>query len=172
MAGQPAFLLLMEKILIMGVGNILLGDEGFGVHALQYLESNYIWPENVKLLDGGTLGLMLMAELMECDRVIILDIALGGHEPGTFYRLDNEDMQKTFSLGKTAHSSGIEDILISCDLAGHRPKAVIFAMEPFNYNKASAELTSGASLRLPDFCSRVAQQLNEIGIIVEPVFRA
>ena len=54
-----------QKVLILGVGNILLTDEGFGVRAAAYLEEHYRWPENVTLMDGGTQGLMLMSELMD-----------------------------------------------------------------------------------------------------------
>ena len=54
-----------QKVLILGVGNILLTDEGFGVRAAAYLEEHYRWPGNVTLMDGGTQGLMLMSELMD-----------------------------------------------------------------------------------------------------------
>lgn len=53
-----------KRILILGVGNILLTDEGFGVRAVEYLKAHYRWPEGVRLMDGGTQGLMLMPELL------------------------------------------------------------------------------------------------------------
>lgn len=70
------------RVLIMGVGNILLRDEGFGVAAVNHLEKNYYWPENVRLQEGATQGLLLMSELEECDLLVVLDVVLGGKEPG------------------------------------------------------------------------------------------
>ena len=72
----------------MGVGNILLTDEGFGVRAVEYLQANYTWPENVRLEDGGTQGLLLMSTLMDCDTLVVLDVVLGPEKPGTSYMLE------------------------------------------------------------------------------------
>ena len=74
-----------KRIMIMGVGNILLTDEGFGVRAVEYLQAKYTWPENVRLEDGGTQGLLLMSTLMECDTLVVLDVVLGPEKPGTVY---------------------------------------------------------------------------------------
>ena len=59
------------RVLIMGVGNILLRDEGFGVAAVNHLEKNYDWPENVRLQEGATQGLLLMSELEACDLLVV-----------------------------------------------------------------------------------------------------
>ena len=82
------------RVLIMGVGNILLRDEGFGVAAVNHLEKNYDWPENVRLQEGATQGLLLMSELEECDLLVVLDVVLGGKEPGTVYLLENEQQKQ------------------------------------------------------------------------------
>ena len=87
-----------KRILIMGVGNILLTDEGFGVRAVEHLQANYAWPENVRLLDGGTQGLMLMTELMDCETLVVLDVVLGPEKPGTVYLLEGEDLRKSLSF--------------------------------------------------------------------------
>lgn len=153
------------RILILGVGNTLLGDEGFGVYALRKLEEDWKWPDNVKLVDGGTLGLMLMAELMECDLAIILDIARGGGRPGSFYRID--DLAGSLSDRHSMHQTSMEDVLVSCDLAGHRPQALAFAMEPFDMENISAELTAKAQERLLPFCEKVIAELAKMGIKAE-----
>lgn len=156
-----------KKILILGVGNILLSDEGFGVRAMEYLRENYLWPENVSLVDGGTRGLLLMAELMECDLAIILDIALGNGAPGSVYLLENEALGESLSFGQSMHEASLDDILISCDLAGHRPETLIFALEPFDYQSPKAELSPEAGEALPEFCSKVVKALAERGIRAE-----
>lgn len=148
-----------RNILILGVGNTLLSDEGFGVRAVEYLQANYQWPENINLVDGGTRGLMLMSELMECELAIVLDIALGGHKPGTFYLLDDECLDKSLSFRESMHQTSLNDILISCDLAGSRPQAMIFAMEPFDFQTVSESLSPKAQEALPRFCARVVEEM-------------
>lgn len=154
-----------ERILLLGVGNILLGDEGFGVHALRYLEKEYALPENFRLLDGGTLGLLLMAELLECDLAIILDIALGGKEPGTFYRIEGDDLGARSLPLQSLHQTSLADVLISCELAEHRPKAIVFAMEPFGITGPQAALSLEAEQKLPAFCAKVIEELIKDGYL-------
>ena len=89
-----------EKVLILGVGNILLTDEGFGVRAVEYLESQYRWPENVTLMDGGTQGLMLMSRLMECDFLVVLDVVLGREAPGTSRAARSAPPRRSTNIGE------------------------------------------------------------------------
>ncbi|MBO6003152.1 MAG: hydrogenase maturation protease, partial [Mailhella sp.] len=108
----------MQKILILGVGNILFRDEGIGVRALEWLRGNARFPENVTLLDGGTLGVGLMDALLGCDRAYVLDAVLGGGEPGSIYRLTDENLRKSMSFRDSLHQTDLVDTLISCDLLG------------------------------------------------------
>lgn len=155
----------MQRVLILGIGNTLLGDEGFGVHAMRHLQANYDWPQNFRLLDGGTLGLLLLGELFECDLAIILDIARGGREPGTIYCLEDDALKKSLAICQSSHQTSIEDVLISCELAGHRPRVLIYALEPYDFSSVSAELTPEAAGKLPDFCAKVRRDLTERGIL-------
>lgn len=157
------------KVLILGVGNTLLGDEGFGVHAMRYLERHYVWPENVKLVDGGTLGLLLLAELLECDLAVILDVAQGGHAGGTFYEIGADSLNPSLNLRQSMHQTSLSDTLISCDLAGHRPEAIIYAMEPFDIETVQPELTAAGAAKLPLFCARVISELAKRGIHPEQI---
>lgn len=153
-----------KRVLILGVGNTLLADEGFGVRAADYMAANYHWPPNVRILDGGTLGLLLLGELMECDLLIALDIALLGAKPGTFFRIEGKDFGKSLSLRQSAHQTSLADTLISCDLAGHRPEAVIFAMQPWQCRQLRASLSPDAQNMLPVFCQRVVREIAPLGI--------
>lgn len=157
-----------KRVLILGVGNVLLGDEGFGVHAMRYLAERYHWPDSVRLIDGATLGLMLMGELMDCDVAVILDIATAGNPPGTFYEGDADALGKSLTLPQSMHQTGIKDVLISCELAGYAPEALLFCMEPYNYQIIRAGLTEEASARLPEFCRMVVERLREKGIEAMP----
>ena len=83
-----------DRITILGVGNILLRDEGVGVRVVEELKKGYTFPENVSLVDGGTQGLWLLATIQESDHLIVVDAVLGGGEPGSLYRLEREDLPK------------------------------------------------------------------------------
>lgn len=159
------FIMQTKKILILGIGNILLGDEGFGVRAVEYLQKNYSWPENIDLLDGGTRGLLLLADLMEKDLVIILDIILAGEEPGSMYFMENEDLDKSLNIRESMHQHSINDVLVSCELAGHRPDVLVFGFEPFNFSTLNACLSPQAYERLPQFCEKVLEEMHKRNII-------
>ncbi|MBQ3058889.1 MAG: HyaD/HybD family hydrogenase maturation endopeptidase [Desulfovibrio sp.] len=154
-----------KRILILGVGNILLTDEGFGVRAVEYLQAHYEWPSNVRLMDGGTQALMLMAELQECDFVVILDIVLGPGKPGTIYQLEGEDLRKSLSFRDSMHQTDLVDTLISCELAGHRPEAVVIGLQPFDYKNMCASLSPQAQAMLPTFCQKAVEAMAGMGIV-------
>lgn len=160
----------MEKprVLVLGVGNILLSDEGFGVAAVNRLERDYAWPDNVRLLDGGTLGLFLMPDIMDADFLVVLDVVLGPGAPGTIYRLEGEDLRKSLSFRDSTHQTDLVDTLISCELAGGRPDAVIIGIQPADCETLSPELTPGLAARLTEFCAKVVTELAGLGIAATP----
>ena len=81
-----------KKILVLGVGNILLHDEGIGVHVVKDLEASFTFSDNVTLLDGGTLGLKLLNPIEEADYMIVADCGCDGKKPGTITRLTAKDL--------------------------------------------------------------------------------
>lgn len=153
-----------KKILILGVGNTLLTDEGFGVRAVEYLQSHYSWPGNVRLMDGGTQGLMLMTELLSCDLLIVLDIILGPEKPGTVYCLEGESLRKSLGFRDSIHQLDLVDTLITCRMAGHDIRALVFGIQPFDYHSMHPELTPELRELLPKFCDKVVAALPEHGI--------
>ena len=70
-------------ITIMGVGNLLLTDEGFGIHVVKLLEEHYEFPQNVSVIDGGVLGLNLLGVISEADQLIVIDAVKNGEAPGS-----------------------------------------------------------------------------------------
>uniref|UniRef100_Q7M0Z2 Hydrogenase maturation factor hynC n=1 Tax=Solidesulfovibrio fructosivorans TaxID=878 RepID=Q7M0Z2_SOLFR len=136
------------KILILGVGNILYTDEGVGVRAVERLLETHDFSDNVTLMDGGNLGMKLMAPLMECDYCIVLDAVLGG-DARTIYRLTGEDLRKSLAFKDSMHQSDLVDTLIYCELAGHRPDTVVIGMEPLDFQNMSIELSPAIAERVP-----------------------
>lgn len=156
------------RVLILGVGNILLSDEGFGVAAVERLMRDYTWPDNVRLLEGGTQGLFLMPDLMDCDELVVLDAVLGPGAPGTIYLLEGEDLRKSMSFRDSTHQTDLLDTLVSCELAGHRPRAVVIGVQPGDWQTLSPALTPELEARLPEFCAKVVAELAGRGIRATP----
>jgi len=152
-----------KRILILGVGNILYSDEGLGVHAVKYLEERYSFSPNVTLLDGGVLGKLLMSVLIEHDFVIILDAVLGGEAPGTIYRLENEALRKSLGFRDSQHDVDLVDTLISCEIIGHRPEAVVIGMEPADWRTMTLELTPVCAEKLPKLVGHALEELEAVG---------
>lgn len=146
------------RVLIMGVGNILLRDEGFGVAAVNHLEKNYYWPENVRLQEGATQGLLLMSELEECDLLVVLDVVLGGKEPGTVYLLENEDLSRSLSFQGSMHQTDLLQTLQVCELAGCRPQCLAFGLQPFDWRTMQVGLSPEAEAMLPVFAEKVVAE--------------
>ena len=152
-----------ERILLLGVGNILYSDEGLGVHAVKMLEQGWTFSDNVELLDGGTMGKLLMAPIMDCDRLIVLDAVLGGQKPGSIYRLEDEGLRKSLGFRDSQHQVDLVDTLISCEMAGSRPKAVVMGIEPEDWKTMGLEMTPTIRDALPRYLNLVLEELAATG---------
>lgn len=152
------------KTLVFGAGNLLLTDEGFGVHFIQYLQKHYRFPTDVELYDGGTLGIMVTHMLEEADQVYLVDVIDAKGEPGDIYRYEKED----FMLGKlpikmSPHQIGIQEVLTLSDLRGRCPgKVSLFGIIPASYD-AGVELSALLAAKLPDLAELVVSELVAAG---------
>lgn len=117
-------------LLILGVGNILLSDEGVGVRIIEAMKEVTL-PDNVELLDGGTGALDLLDVMANRDKVIIIDAVKGGGEPGAVYRFGPEDIRMQRQCFTSVHQVSLLDTLSMARLAGCSPSdIVIFGIEP------------------------------------------
>ncbi|MBT0665367.1 HyaD/HybD family hydrogenase maturation endopeptidase [Geobacter pelophilus] len=152
------------KTLVFGAGNLLLSDEGFGVHFIQYLQNHYVFTEDVELYDGGTLGIMVTHLLEEADRVYLVDVVDTKGEPGDVFRFEKEE----FLLGKlpikmSPHQIGIQEVLTLSDLRGRTPDTVtLFGVIPASY-EAGVELSPILATLLPKLADTVVQELRAAG---------
>lgn len=157
------------KVLVLGVGNILLADEGAGVHAVKELESKYDFPPEVRLLDGGTLGLALMDFLLGVEHLIVVDAVRGGHEPGTVYRLENEALRKSQGFSDSMHQLDLLDTLNMYELVeGKRPATTVFGIEPGNIEDLSLEMTAETARGFGKLCRAVLDELAVLGYPATP----
>ena len=112
----------MTSTLVLGVGNVLLADEGAGVHAMRYLEDHYDL-HDVTYLDAGTLGFTLAADIAEAEHMIVLDAAQIGAEPGGIKVLQDEEVDEFLKSGKcSVHEVGFADLMDIARLEGYLPE--------------------------------------------------
>jgi hydrogenase maturation protease len=113
------------KTLVLGVGNLLLSDEGVGVRVIERLAANYELPQDVQILDGGTLGLDLLYYLEGVENLLIIDAVEMGKEPGSLLRLEGDDVPSFLSLKMSPHQIGIPDMLFAAKLKDLYPRSVV-----------------------------------------------
>lgn len=119
-----------KKIVILGVGNILLSDEGIGVHIANELMKLEM-PEEVRIVEGGTDGFRLLDVITEADRLIVVDAVKGGATPGTIYRFDIDEIKDCPSGFKTSvHQIGILEVINISSLIGKKPYTTVIGIEP------------------------------------------
>ena len=115
----------MEQIVVLGIGNILMQDEGFGVRVVEELTWRYTFPDTVQVLDGGTLGMELLRFIKGADRLLIIDAINGGSEPGTFFQFANEEVKAYFKHKVSMHELGIQDVLAALEVLEEPVKDVV-----------------------------------------------
>jgi len=119
-----------KHILILGVGNLLLSDEGVGVHVAQRMMELDMPPE-VQVVEGGTDGFGLVNFITQADRMILIDAVKGGGQPGSIYRFEIEDCPPYPDLFKTSvHQISILEVINLSSLIGSTPHTTIIGVEP------------------------------------------
>jgi hydrogenase maturation protease len=144
------------KILVLGVGNLLLSDEGVGVHAAREM-MKMDFPPEVRVVEGGTDGFGLMHVLLEAERVILIDAVKGGGQPGSIYRFEIEDCPPFPDVFKTSvHQISILEVINLSGLIGPTPRTTIIGVEP-----KSLEMGMDLSPEIEAKIPRVIQLIRE-----------
>jgi len=132
--------------LVLGMGNILLEDEGLGIRALELLQRQYEFSSEVELLDGGTTGMGLLDQIGGREHVLILDAVQTGDPPGTLKVLRDQEVPVYFGIRITPHQLGLSDVLATLELTGEQPGSVtVLGIVP-----ESLELSLELSARIQD----------------------
>jgi hydrogenase maturation protease len=160
------------KTLIFGAGNLLLSDEGFGVHAIRHLEANYDFPEDVELYDGGTLGIMVTHKFEEAERIYILDVIDGQGEPGELRRYEKDEiMLGSIPVKLSPHQIGIQETLLMSEIRGFCPERVtLLGVLPASLD-ASDQLSPTVHHRLEEVARIIIDDLAADGISITKTSR-
>jgi len=152
-----------QNIVILGIGNVLLSDEGVGVHVANELLKMSL-PENVSVVEGGTDGFHLLNIITETDRLIVVDAVRGGDKPGSIYRFDIDDVKKCPSGFKTSvHQIGILEVIDLSGLIGKTPFTTIIGIEPKSL-EMRMELSPEIREKIPRIIELV---LDEVGRVAK-----
>jgi hydrogenase maturation protease len=128
-----------DKTLVLGLGNVIMGDEGVGVHVVRALEQHPL-PANVECLDGGTGGFVLLGPLQDAGRIILIDAAADGNPPGTVTRTTPK-FSRDYPPTLTAHDIGVKDLLDVFYIQGGSPDVVLYAITIDPQQPISMELS-------------------------------
>jgi hydrogenase maturation protease len=156
------------NILVMGIGNLLLRDEGAGVRAVEEFERRFETPECVELLDGGTSGIELLRYIEGRDVLILIDVVRNGDPYGTLTRFEGEDVPALFRSKISPHQLGISDLLATSRLTDTMPeKVVLFGIEPKSID-TGLEMTAEVAGSISGLTELVAEELRALGLRIEP----
>jgi hydrogenase maturation protease len=155
---------MQKNILILGVGNLLLTDEGAGVHAVNYLQEHYEIPPGVVVLDGGTAGMELLSFIIQCNYLILLDAINADAAPGTLVRLDDEHVPQFFATKMSPHQIGLTDILAAAALSGGTPpRIILLGVQPASF-ELGMDLSPVVAPIIPQMIAIVLDELRQLGI--------
>lgn len=152
-----------KQILVLGVGNILLHDEGIGVRVIEELQARYEFSANVEFFDGGTLGLRLLDPIANTDHLIVVDAVQNGEAPGTLYRLDADNLNKRVTFKNSLHQLDLVETLAYAEILGNRPSTVIVGIEPEDISPWGLQLTEIVQSRMAEMCERVLKEIELAG---------
>jgi len=149
-----------KKILILGIGNYLMGDEGVGVHVANRLQ-NEILPSGVDVLDGGTGGFHLLSYFEGYETIILIDATLDNNPNGTI-RLIKPRFAKDFPLAMSTHDIGLKDMVSALQLMDKMPDIHLFVVSIESLQQQGIELTEEVEKVVPELIEKIKTLLSEL----------
>ena len=147
----------------MGVGNLLFRDEGLGIHVIERLQAEFVFPEHVSLIDGGTLGLSLLGVVTAADDLIIVDAIRKGGEPGTLYRMEGDDVPYRVMAKNSLHQVDLLETMMLCRVLDQSPEIVIIGVEPADIESMGIELTPMIASKVEPIIAMILKELDHLG---------
>jgi hydrogenase maturation protease len=159
-------LLPSRRIVVLGVGNLLWADEGFGVRCVEALGNGWELPPDVEVMDGGTLGLALVPLLLDATHVLLFDAVAHRGEPGTLIVARDDEVPALMAGNKLSiHQVGVNDILASLDLLGHKPAHfTVVGVRPVELADYGGSLTAAVQARVPEALELGIAELGRWGV--------
>ncbi len=147
------------RIVVLGIGNLLMTDEGVGVRAVEELARRYDLPPEVEVIDGGCSGMEMLGDIARADHLLIVDAVSADQPPATIVTLHGEDVPAFFSAKLSPHQIGLCDVLAALKLTDESPGTLtLIGIQPASLD-LSMELSPQIAAKLPEIVARVVEQL-------------
>jgi hydrogenase maturation protease len=158
------------EVLVLGIGNLLWADEGFGVRCVEKLAAEWQVPAGVTVMDGGTQGLYLLPYVQGAKRLIVFDAIDYGLVPGTMKRVEGDEVPRFMGAKKMSlHQTGFQEVIAAADLTGQLPEALLLiGVQPEELEDYGGSLRPVVKARLADAVTMAVAQLRYWGYAVEP----
>lgn len=156
------------QIVVLGLGNILQGDDGVGVHVIRRLAERYEFPDHVEVIDGCTLGLSVLPHIGVDRRVLIVDAANLREPPGTIRRFEGQACAAAFSSPLSAHDIGLQDLLGAARLIGAYPRELMLWCVQPSSTDLGVELSPAVAAQVEPLVDQIAIRLRDWGAKLRP----
>jgi len=148
-----------ERVMVLGIGNVLMSDEGVGCHAIKSLIERYDFADDVEVMDGGTTGMELLPLLEGVEHLIVVDAVRCGQPPATVVRLEGEQVPVFFKTKISPHQVGLSDVLAALSFKGSAPgRVVVIGVQPVTFDLAM-ELSPEVKARIDDVVDLIVLEL-------------
>jgi hydrogenase maturation protease len=166
MSGAPAPVESPRRAVLLGVGNILLTDEGVGVRAVERFGERYVLPEGVEILDGGTSAMEMLDELENLDLLVVVDCVRVGRPPASVVVLTGDEVPAFFRQRLSPHQVGLSDVFATMLLTGRAPQAiVVIGVQPVAI-ELSMSLTPEVEAVMPEVLDAIHSSFEANGYTV------
>ncbi len=158
------------EVLVLGIGNLLWADEGFGVRCVEQLAAQWLVPEGITVMDGGTQGLYLLPYVQGAQRLIVFDAIDYGLPPGTMKRVEGDAVPRFMGAKKMSlHQTGFQEVIAAADLTGQLPKQLLLiGVQPEELEDYGGSLRAVVKARLDDAVAMAVAQLRDWGFSPAP----
>jgi hydrogenase maturation protease len=155
--------------LVLGLGNMLWADEGFGIRAAEALNAEWRFPSGVRVIDGGTQGILLLPWVQTARRLLILDAVDYGLEPGTLKLVTGDDVPSFMGVRKVSmHQAGFQEVLMSARLTDQFPEEIaLVGVQPELLNDYGGSLRPVVRARIPEAVALAVRVLQDWGVAAE-----
>lgn len=159
------------QVLILGIGNVLWADEGFGVRAVEGLARGYRFGQNVRILDGGTQGIYLVDQVRWADCLVVFDAVDYGLPPGTLKRVEGAEVPRFLGTKKMSlHQTGFQEVLALADLMGEYPQyLLLIGVQPEELDDFGGSLRPAVRAQIRPAIALACAYLRGLGVIGERV---
>jgi hydrogenase maturation protease len=156
-------------VTILGVGNILFADEGFGVHFVRWFSGRYLLPGQVRAIDGGTLGYALLDIICSCEHLIVIDVIRLNDAPGSMYRFTRDEIESCLPPPTSAHEVKFLDVLCKAELLDDLPQVVFLCIVPGHYGNMDLEMTDVMKNKFGDMEKQLLKELAIHNVVPEKI---